>query len=186
MFQTFQDPNLINALNHVAKFVQDAQKQPAAPPHWLTLSGDTGTGKSHLARQIWRHFMSKPDFNPFSCRVFPRWIYWPGLVDAMRDINNREKCADATMVYDDMQRWPHAAIDDPGVERDQTGFAAEKFANLMERRVGKWTVITTNLDLPQISEKMGARIADRFIRGGNRFVKMNCASYALRKRNGVK
>jgi DNA replication protein DnaC len=63
----------------------------------------------------------------------------------------------------DMGSWPLLVIDDIGAERDQTGFASEKLNMLLGMRVGKWTVITSNLLLKALS-KVDDRIASRMFR----------------------
>lgn len=78
-------------------------------------------------------------------------------------------------------KWPLLVVDDIGAERDTTGFAAEKLNTLLGARVGKWTVITSNLYLEQLGG-IDPRISDRIIREpGNQYIELTTTSYAVRK-----
>ena len=58
-------------------------------------------------------------------------------------------------------------IDDLGVERDTSGFIKDRLFTLLEKRLNKWTLITTNLKLKTIQDSYDVRIASRIIRDGN-------------------
>lgn len=174
-FDHSDDATLKTAVVESGRWIGRVKRNDACG-RWISLLGPTGTGKTHLAKQLWRFCMGQPDFNPLTVSHYPTWLYWPTFVDQLRS-------GDAWKLFDDIQKWPYLAIDDFGAEKDTTGFAADKFNTLLGRRIGKWTIITSNLNHGEIAN-LDARIADRFIRDGNVVVKMNCASYALRKRGG--
>ena len=64
------------------------------------------------------------------------------------------------------------AIDDLGTDAlgadgEATQFAVSKMGDLLDRRLRKWTVITTNFSRKQIAEKFDVRIASRLMRHGS-------------------
>lgn len=101
-------------------------------------------------------------------------IFWPQFVSELRS-------GDAYAKLRDMARWPVLFVDDIGAERDTTGFAAEQLNTLLGSRVGKWTIITSNLNLEQLAG-IDPRISDRIIREpGNEYIELTTKSYAVRK-----
>lgn len=154
-----------------------------AEPRWLTLIGRAGCGKTHLADRIrwflleWgeslynRHVRSVRD--PLSSRVETIFSYaqegrmfakWGKLLEKARDGD-----------YSPLRmagRDHYKVIDDLGVDsfdRDAkaTVFATQKMAELLDQRLGKWTVITTNFNRKQLAEQFDPRIASRLLRGGS-------------------
>jgi DNA replication protein DnaC len=145
----------------------------AAIPSWLTLLGDTGTGKTHCADAVWRKRHGKFDWR--NCDWSPHKIYWPAFVLSLRS-------GEAYSKVSDMARWPMLYLDDICAERDTTGFAAEQLCTLLGQRQSKWTIITSNRTVAQIAE-MDVRLADRIVREpGNELVEVNTVSYAMRQR----
>lgn len=143
-------------------------------PRWISLLGKSGTGKSHCAMALWLYAYPKFDWSNYEYIHKP--IYWPELI---RDLRNQERQKEVA----DMSRWPVLFLDDIGAERDTTGFAAEQLNTLLGCRVGKWTILTSNLTLPQLAS-IDPRIADRIIREkGNQFLEMNTESFGLRQQH---
>ena len=58
------------------------------------------------------------------------------------------------------------ALDDIGAERT-SDFSVSKLDQIIDARLGKWTVITCNFTREQIAEHMDVRIASRLGRGKN-------------------
>ena len=71
-------------------------------------------------------------------------------------------------------------IDDFGTQYDKSGFVLSKLFELINRRMGKWTVITSNLNLKQIANDVDPRIASRLVRDGNRVVDCSTKDFYLR------
>ena len=81
-----------------------------------------------------------------------------------------QSCADADFLV----------LDDLGAEY-ATEFSQRQLASMLDQRLGKWTLITSNLSMAEISD-IDVRIADRMIRGGNKVVEIDCVSYAMREK----
>lgn len=142
-------------------------------PSWLTLLGDTGTGKTHCAEAVWhkRHL----HFDWSRTGWAPQKIYWPSFVS---DLRNGESFAKIR----DMARWPMLFLDDICAERDPSGFASEQLCTLLGQRQNKWTIITSNKTVEQLAA-IDVRLADRLVREpGNELVEVHTVSYAMRLR----
>lgn len=147
-----------------------------SPPRWLSVIGHSGTGKTHIAKRLWQ--LLKPEFNWRNAAYNERVIYWPEFVEDLRE-RIREQMG--TEPLTDLMKWPLLVLDDIGAEQDKSGFASEKLNMLIAKRVGKWTVITSNLDLAGLSN-VDERISDRIVREpGNDWIEMTCDSYAITK-----
>jgi len=145
-------------------------------PRWLTMMGQSGTGKTHCAKWLWGVCRGNFDFHRSD--YFERMIYWPLFIEELRQ---RFRDGMGTEPFLDLMNWPFLVLDDIGAEHDKSGFASEKLNMLIGRRVGKWTVITSNLNLGGIGN-IDERISDRIIRErGNDWIEMNCGSYGMSK-----
>ena len=120
-------------------------------PHWLTFWGAPGTGKSHLAREVHSRFPGRSSWLDWVkiCRRFQCHESYAGRI---------ARAAEADILI----------IDDIGAEH-QTAGTVSLLHGLLQERLGKWTVITSNLS-PDRWEAVDARISSRLIRGANRHV----------------
>ena len=117
---------LKDALDSVADFVGEMAAEyegdKTVRPHWLTLSGVSGCGKTMLATEAYKvavkYFEVSNDAKGFT---------------TVRDIY----------------------------------FNKIRLFTLLEKRLNKWTLITTNLKLKTIQDSYDVRIASRIIRDGN-------------------
>lgn len=150
-----------------------------SPPFWLSIIGKSGTGKTHCAARLWSSLSDKMRW--VDMRYIPRLVYWPAFIEELRvKINEGQSLAELL----DMGKWPLLVLDDIGADRDTTGFASDKLNMLLGMRVGRWTVLTSNLDMEGIA-KIDKRIASRIIREhGNLFIEMSTNDYGLRKVKG--
>ena len=135
-------------------------------PRWLSLLGKPGTGKTHLAKRIREHYKAaKPN------RI-TRFHRWKDIVD------------------DYLLQWDFGIIDflsfevdllildDIGVEK-ATQIGLSNLYKVLDNRLGKWTIITSNLKLPQIVDMEG-RVASRMVRGGSQiFTFKDCPDWSL-------
>lgn len=83
------------------------------------------------------------------------------------------------LFYDLCNEKRCVVLDDIGSEYG-TDYTRSKLYEFLSEREGKWTVITANLSLEQIGEKMDTRIASRMIRGDSVVVDVNVPDFNLR------
>lgn len=166
--QTFGDPELVKLVAQCQMWAHSLRN--GLPAHWLTLIGPSGTGKTHCAKRLWEWASRRSDWSKAQFLHSP--VYWPEFVQQLRAGN-------AFDLRTDMKRWPVLFLDDVGAERDNSGFAAEELNTLLGCRTGRWTLITSNLDIASLRH-IDQRIGDRLVRGNNRCVGVNTVSYTTR------
>ena len=70
-------------------------------------------------------------------------------------------------------------VDDSEKTGYETDFINSKLQQLLNKRLNKWTVITSNLSLNDFSHK-DERIASRLVRGGNQVIQIDATDYYLK------
>lgn len=153
--QTFDDPELEKLVDACQEFYNAFDLKQS--PRWLSLIGTSGAGKTHCAKKLWHACYRRLDFT--RCEFIPQVIYWPDFVQ-------RLKAGNAYEMRNDMKRWPMLFLDDVGADRDTSGFAAEELNTLLGCRLGRWTLLTSNLEFEAIA-KIDGRISSRLIRDQN-------------------
>jgi len=170
-FETCGDKELEKAVQAAWEwYLAFTQHRPA---RWLSYLGRSGTGKTYLAKRLFRFASTHTDWS--RCAYLPRYIYWPEFVQQLRDPESNAKG-----MRNDMGNWPVLLLDDCGAERDTTGFAQEELNTLLGRRVGKWTLFTSNLT-PEGIAKVDERIRERLVRDDNIAVVVNTVAYSTRQ-----
>ena len=139
-------------------------------PRWLSLLGNSGVGKTHVARRLWDWVRTKPNWDN-KADYSPQWIYWPQYIEELRDRGNYEK-------FRDMARWPYLVLDDVLAER-QSDWSTEKLHNLLGARDKRWTIITSNKSAGEIAQ-VDVRIASRMARNGSKVVYLKSKDYSFR------
>lgn len=136
------------------------------PGYWLSFVGVPGTGKTHLARKINRAFRDRvsgtvdPSKSPGIWRKKGGLVHWGKTLSEMMDGN-------WGMIEHLQEDW-FVALDDIGTEYDKhRALSASKLYDVLEARMGRFTVITANMGLEHIGNALDARIASRMIRAGN-------------------
>ena len=183
------EPSLRAAADACERFAADMWV--GAHPRWLTLTGVNGCGKTMLARQLYERGQTVNPGNPANNAIWPPdWnesgshVYF-GRRPACRWFDERAFASRlrageydlADYLRDDFM----VVLDELGSTRDPTNFVADKLGELAERRMNRWTVWTTNLDLAEIAERLDARISSRLIRDENQVVRITADDYALRR-----
>lgn len=192
-FETLSDPQLQRMKLSAVSFVDDMLN--ARHPYWLSLLGTSGAGKTMLAKMIWRQFRTTLD----------REIDWPsmertqgpscphgriiryhgGYINWGDAINNRMLRGDFDFL-EDMRDYSFFVIDDIASEHERhRELSASKLYNVLEARLGKWTVLTANLSLEQIGTNLDTRIASRMLRNESVVVDVNVHDYNLRRRDSA-
>jgi len=141
-------------------------------PRWLSLLGNSGVGKTHVARRLWDWIRTRPNWDN-KAQYSPQWIYWPQYIEELRDRGNYEK-------FRDMARWPYLVLDDVLAER-QSDWSTEKLHNLLGARDKRWTIITSNKSAGEIAQ-VDVRIASRLARNGSKVVYLKSKDYNFRNK----
>lgn len=136
------------------------------------IRGNVGVGKSHMAVAIMREYCGevKPEYDDKSKEYYlhdelcyqPVFIEVPELLLRIRDTYNDKSNETEKDIVEFFTRTPFLVLDDLGTEK------ASEFSTLMlyliiNRRCtsDKTTIITSNLDLEQIEERLSDRISSR-------------------------
>lgn len=163
-YRTLGDPKLEKILAAVKPFASAMQRGES--PHWLSLLGSSGIGKTHLSKKLaefWdRHcgtrIISASMAEPIQTER-SRLISWRTFVREQRggDFQGINRILAARF----------AILDDIGTEHDPSGFAKAVLDEILDARLGKWTVVTSNLYLDQLAA-IDSRIASRLVRDGSK------------------
>jgi DNA replication protein DnaC len=160
---------------HVAQFAGEINH---GTPRWLTLTGESGIGKTMLAREVFRHFM---DYSRFEVSYDRARNHITGNTGQFCDW--RSFCKDIRSGsfgrIDDLTDDHFVVLDDIGTEHDPNGFIASTLDRVCNSRLRKWTLITCNLSLEQIADRIHTRIADRMIRNGSEVFESTLQSFAM-------
>lgn len=183
---------LNEAFNEASIFL--ASMMCGIEPYWLTLTGNSGTGKSMLARAvakyiteygfaIYRDTVAKEldASNPrrsFSYAQegasFCRWSEINPLDASSREYHDRA-CSDWFKVIDELkpENPEHFTNTDTGISGFRPKpYEANSMGNLAEKRLRKWTIFTSNYQRKAIASLWDVRIASRLTRDGSIVVDM--------------
>ena len=147
------------------------------PPRWLTMIGESGVGKTHSARAIYRAARGQlelykcPRLNITQRRTF-LFLNWTTACARMRSGEHG--------LVEYMAEMDLLVIDDLGAEYDPSGYVSSQLYRIIDSRMGKWTVLTSNLTLADIAGKVDQRAADRMIRDGNKVLTVDTKSFSMR------
>ena len=128
------------------------------PPYWLTLFGSSGCGKTFLARHARAALRNKQR----DCQLWN----WAKAFDQLCDWDSD--------LMPHLCHLPILILDDIGTGYTMSDKTAElhssKLYEILESRISKFTLITTNLSPQQLRERLDARIASRLFRGNNQII----------------
>lgn len=139
----------------------------------LLLSGSYGVGKSHLAVSIIRQLMENGWTGLF--------ISVPKLLTKLKATYSRHSEQTEDQLLSALEKVDCLVLDDIGAEygNDHSGsWAAAKLFEVVDSRLGKPTIYTTNLNGHELQTKVGPRNFSRIMQD-TKVVKMNCEDYRL-------
>lgn len=125
------------------------------PRGWLVLSGDYGTGKTHLAAAIANELVRQG-------RSEVMFVVVPDLLDFLRSSFGPQSGVTYDRRFDEIRKTPILVLDDLGTE-SATPWAREKLYQLLNHRyeAALPTVITTSKTREEIDPWVLARMDDR-------------------------
>ena len=179
-FKTCRDPELLKLLRGTSEFWGSVVRQEE--PRWLVMVGETGVGKTHLARKLAgyadklcrlhnqgdRNLGPRQDGRSYNSRFFS----WPKVSAGFYR-------GDYEVVRDIRDEW-FAVIDDIGSTRAKMDdLVIDQLFQILDGRHDKWTVITTNKSIKELA-LLDRRISDRLIRRKSQVVICETVSYSMR------
>lgn len=155
------DESVTTAHREVQWWLNDILHGATDRRRWLTLYGKSGCGKTHLA--VYAIAVLKANG-----KQAQKWG-WSKLKGRLLD-------GSCPGLWDQVVGMPYLAIDDIGADfmssERAAGVSASLLYDLLEVRLGKWTLITSNLTPAELPDM---RIASRLKRGQNVLVDMTTA-----------
>ena len=170
LFQTCGDRVLEKAIVWASAFL--ARMKGQACPLWLTYIGNSGTGKTFLAGMLRDAARQIPHLSRHQSLLSPiRTYFWPKLLGRLRngEFHLSDEIEDANFGF----------LDDLYVEHDPSGFATDKLYEILARRCGKWTVLTSNLSEERF-KALDMRILSRIYRGDNGVLAVKTVDFSNR------
>lgn len=129
---------------------------------WIIAYGENGTGKSTVAKGVarWANRMAvhlplvvdDQGVRLATCQ----YVHWPKLMYEMKN--------GAWDIIDGILPADLLILDDVGGEQDPSRIAVERLYLVLEERVNRWTMITTNFGPDNWETRFERRIASRFLR----------------------
>lgn len=182
-FDSFEayEPTLAVALKEAKRFVASIRANPWETGYCLTLAGESGNGKTMLAKAI----LAELGWNAWGiCAAIPEVVANGKLLRFethffdLRTVSDRLKGGEWDLV-EVMEQPRLAVLDDFGSDYDPNRLFVAKMDRILRARARKWTVVTANLKLAEVA-RLDARIASWMIRDNNRAVEIEAGDYALR------
>jgi len=132
---------------------EDARAFAEAPAGWLVLCGPSGCGKTHLAAAITNRCLELGTAALF--------VIVPDLLDRLRAAYHPDSDMGYDQTFDQVRNAPVLILDDLGAH-SSTAWAQEKLFQMINHRFNARlpTVITTNLPLPKLDDRLYTRLSD--------------------------
>jgi DNA replication protein DnaC len=135
------------------QLVGDAKAFAEAPEGWLLIHGPSGAGKTHVGAAIANRCIERGQPALF--------VVVPDLLDHLRSAYNPSAELAYDVLFDQVRNAPVLILDDLGTQ-SATAWAQEKLFQLLNHRYNTQlpTIVTTNLSLDRIDERLRMRLTD--------------------------
>lgn len=146
-------------------------------PISLLLIGDYGTGKSHLGVAILKELIKSGYTGIF--------ISTPKLMTKLRSTYNKESEFTEAQIIDQLTNVDCIVLDDIGAEAVKAGdsnqhtWTTSKIFEIIDNRIGKHTIFTTNYEINELQQRLGGRNFSRMMENVH-VIKMYGDDYRLR------
>jgi DNA replication protein DnaC len=139
-----------------SRCVEDARSFADSPEGWIVLSGASGCGKTHIAAAIVNHLLDRGEPALF--------VVVPDLLDHLRSAYQPGAEVGYDELFERVRNAPVLVLDDLGTQAP-TQWAQEKLFQLINHRFNARLpmVVTTNLPLEQLDERLRTRLTDASI-----------------------
>ncbi|MBC1402116.1 ATP-binding protein [Listeria booriae] len=168
---TFENytPDSSNELSKRAKYIVEkyATNFELKNPQNLLLSGNYGTGKSHLSVAAMKRIALKnfPDIKGYNHQATMMFISTPKLMTKIRESFNSGSDFTEAQLLDEIGKVDLLVMDDIGREIKASGndFTTQKIFEIVESRQGKHTIYTSNFTEQELMTMYGEAIFSRMI-----------------------
>lgn len=148
----------------------------AAHPFDLVLTGDTGTGKTHLAVGVLRELVTNGHIHDADDA---RFVPVPELLADIRACY-RPGGPDERDIMDRYSRLKYLVLDDLGAEKTSEWSISTLYLIIDRRyRDMRPTIVTTNLSVKEIPVVLGQRISSRLT--GGKIIEIKAGDYRARR-----
>ena len=174
-FLTLGDSRLVEMKGAASVFAREVETKQR--PRWLSLLGASGSGKTFLARELFKFAAPRCPHSGVRLGVTssaPSTDF--ATIDEIEENAKPPQPHTRDYLRSLANEW-FLVIDDLGDDHDPSGYMVNVISRLLDRRLGKWTVITSNLSHSQISQDLDARIASRMIRGGSQILEITVPDF---------
>jgi len=139
-----------------ARCVEDARGFADAPEGWIVLTGASGCGKTHIAAAVVNRVLERGEAALF--------VVVPDLLDHLRSAYQPGAEVGYDELFERVRNAPVLVLDDLGTQAP-TQWAQEKLFQLINHRFNARLpmVVTTNLPLEQLDERLRTRLTDASI-----------------------
>lgn len=151
----------VQAMHREAQWFINDVVNKVRPRRWLSLLGASGIGKTHLAEAARDALFKERPSLPI------QFWKWQKVVSMLRS-------GDWAFIEYLVKEVYVLILDDVGAENTSPAILSA-LNRVVDGRLGKWTMITSNLLPKHIGEHLDARIASRLYRGNNVVCQVNDA-----------